>query len=47
MATGLAPTNDSEAAIVSTLTPGPYTAIVQARNGVDGVGLVEVYELPN
>ncbi len=47
IATGLEPTNDSEAAIVSTLPPGPYTAIVQGKNGVSGVGLVEVYELPN
>ncbi len=47
VATGLEPTNDSEAAIVSTLPPGPYTAIVQGKNGVGGVGLVEVYELPN
>ena len=47
VATGLEPTNDNEAAIVSTLPPGPYTAIVQGKNGVGGVGLVEVYELPN
>jgi hypothetical protein len=45
MNTGLAPTNDSESAIVSTLPPGPYTAIVQGKNGPAGVGLVEVYEL--
>ena len=40
VATGLAPTNDSEAAIVSTLPPGPYTAIVQAKkwSGRSGTG---------
>ncbi|MEN3371122.1 MAG: hypothetical protein V7609_3265 [Verrucomicrobiota bacterium] len=38
------PTNDLESAIVATLNPGPYTAIVGA-NGTPGIGLVEVYDL--
>lgn len=44
-ATGLAPTNDLEAAILDTLAPGNYTAIVRGVNGGTGVGLVEVYNL--
>jgi hypothetical protein len=43
--TGLAPGNDSEAAIVSTLVPGNYTAIVSGKSNTTGVSLVEVYEL--
>ncbi|MBS0657692.1 MAG: hypothetical protein JSR82_05510 [Verrucomicrobia bacterium] len=45
-ATGLPPTNDRESAVVSTLAPGAYTAIVRGRNGASGNALVEVYELP-
>ena len=44
-ATGLAPTNDSESAIVATLAPGPYTAIVRGKDAGTGIGLVEVYDL--
>jgi hypothetical protein len=44
-ATGLAPTNDNESAIVKTLAPGNYTAIVRGAGGSTGVGLVEVYQL--
>ena len=43
--TGLAPTNDLESAIVATLTPGAYTAILQGKNNGAGVGIVEVYDL--
>src|SRR3984893_1413914 len=32
-ATGLAPTNDLESAIVATLAPGNYTAILRGKNG--------------
>src|SRR5262249_39568570 len=39
------PTNDLESAIVATLEPGPYTAIVRGKNDGTGVGLVEVYDL--
>ena len=42
---GLAPTNDNESAILMTLAPGPYTAIVQGVGGKAGVALVEVYDL--
>jgi hypothetical protein len=39
------PTNDLESAIVATLAPGNYTAILAGKNGGTGVGLVEVYDL--
>ncbi len=45
VATGLSPTNDSESAIVRTLTAGPYTAIVRGLNGSTGLALVEIYAL--
>ena len=44
---GLAPTADAESALVATLTPAPYTAIVRGRGDTTGVGLVEVYHIPN
>ena len=44
-ATGIAPTNDREAAILTTLAPGAYTAIESGRGGASGVGLIEVYNL--
>ncbi len=52
-ATGVAPTNDLESAIVATLPPynpavpgsGAYTAIVSGKNNTTGVALVEVYDL--
>jgi hypothetical protein len=45
IAAGMAPTNDFEAAIVTTLPPGQYTAIVAGQNGGMGVGVAEVYHL--
>ena len=44
-ATGLAPTNDLESAILLTLAPGAYTAIVRGNNGGTGIGLVEAYDI--
>jgi len=44
-ATGLQPSNDLESAIVETLAPGAYTAIVQGKDGTTGIGLVEAYDL--
>jgi autotransporter-associated beta strand protein len=44
-ATNIPPTNDLEAALVRTLAPGNYTAIVRGQNDTAGVGLVEVYNL--
>jgi uncharacterized delta-60 repeat protein len=42
---GVAPTNSLESAIVATLEPGNYTAIVKGKGGSTGIGLVEVYDL--
>lgn len=44
-ATGIPPANDSESAIVMTLDPDSYTAIVKGAQGGSGVALVEVYDL--
>ena len=44
-ATGLAPGNDAESAIVRTLAPGAYTAVLSGNNGSEGIGVVEVYDL--
>jgi hypothetical protein len=45
-AAGLAPSHDEEAALVETVAPGAYTAIVRGNNRTTGVGLVEVYHIP-
>ena len=45
MATMMAPSNDAESAIVATLAPSLYTAIVRGANDTTGVALVEVYNL--
>lgn len=42
-ATGIPPNNDSEAAILAKLAPGPYTAIIRGKNASTGVATVEVY----
>jgi hypothetical protein len=44
-ATGIPPTNDLEPAIVATLAPGAYTAIVSGKDNTSGVALVEIYDL--
>src|SRR5262249_16172705 len=43
--TSLAPIDPAESAIVVTLDPGAYTAIVQGVNAGTGVGVVEVYDV--
>ena len=45
LATGLAPTNNLEAAIDATLNPGAYTGVVRGNGGTNGIGLIEVYDL--
>jgi len=45
IATTVPPSNDFESAIVRTLAPGPYTAIVRGKNDTTGIALVEVYAL--
>jgi hypothetical protein len=44
-ATGIAPSNDAESAILQTLAPGAYTAVLSGAGGSAGIGLVEVYDL--
>ena len=44
-ATTIPPTNNFESAIVATLAPGAYTAILSGKNNGSGVGIVEVYDL--
>ena len=40
------PTSSKDAALLVTLQPGAYTALVSGANGSSGVALVEVYEVP-
>jgi hypothetical protein len=44
-ASGVAPANDAESAIIGTLAPGNYTAQVRGANNTTGIGLSEVYDL--
>ncbi len=44
-ATSLAPTDDRESAIIATLQPGNYTAVVRGAHHSRGVSLVEVYDV--
>lgn len=44
-ASGLAPTNSKESAVLRTLTAGPYTAVVRGVNNGTGVGSVQIYQL--
>ena len=44
-ATDLAPREDEEAAIVATLQPGAYTAIMRGAGETEGIGVVEIYDL--
>jgi hypothetical protein len=44
-ATGLAPTNDLESAIVATLDPGTYATALIGKNDLLGTGLNEIYDL--
>jgi len=45
IATGIPPTNNFESAIVATLDPGAYTAIVKGNASTSGAALVEIYDL--
>lgn len=44
-ASGIPPANDLESAIILTLEPGSYTAVVRGFGSTTGVGLVEVYDV--
>jgi hypothetical protein len=43
-ALGLAPTNSKEAALVASLQPAAYTAILAGNNQGTGVGLIEIFD---
>jgi hypothetical protein len=43
--TGLAPNNEAESAMVLTLNPGAYTAIIAGANNTNGIAIVEIYDL--
>ena len=43
-ATGLAPTNDLESAILRSVSPAGYTAILRGKTG-SGIGVVEIYNV--
>lgn len=45
VASGIAPADDLEAALLIRLEPGAYTTVVSGSGGTTGIGLVEVYEV--
>ena len=42
---GLAPNDPNESAIIASLPPGQFTAILAGKNGGVGIGLIEIYNL--
>ena len=44
-ATTIPPSHDLESAIVYTLDPGFYTAVMSGKGGATGIGVVELYDL--
>jgi hypothetical protein len=38
--------NSADAAMLVTLPPGNYTALLSGTAGATGIGLIEVYEAP-
>jgi hypothetical protein len=45
VATGAAPKNDAESAILLAVPPTPYTAIVRGKDNTTGIALIEVYNV--
>jgi hypothetical protein len=43
--TTIPPSDDREAAILRSLSPGRYTAVVRGKENASGVALVEIYSL--
>lgn len=43
---GLAGDNSKDAALLATLPPGSYTAVVRGIGSATGVALVELYDVP-
>jgi parallel beta-helix repeat protein len=46
-ASGVAPGNDLESAIIANLLPGSYTAVVRGLGNTVGTGVVDAYDLSN
>ena len=44
--TTVPPDDDRESAVVATINPGGYTAVIRGKDGRTGVALIEVYVLP-
>ena len=44
-ASGLAPSNDLESAIIADLAPGSYTAVMRGLNNTTGTGIVDAYDM--
>lgn len=44
-ATGLAPTDDRESAVIVTLAPGAYSMVLRGKNNTTGTAVVEAYDL--
>lgn len=44
-ASGVAPVNLKESALITTVPAGSYTAVVKGRDGAQGIAIVEAYEL--
>jgi hypothetical protein len=44
-ASGLAPTDDRESAIIQSLVPGVYTGVLTGKNNTGGIALIEIYDL--
>lgn len=44
-ATGAAPADDAESALVATLPPGAHTVVLRGVGDEQGIGLIEVYDL--
>ena len=47
IATAIPPTDDAESAILMTLAPDAYTAIVRGKDNTTGIALAEAYQLDN
>jgi hypothetical protein len=45
-ATGLAPSNSQESAILTSLPAGSYTGVVSGKGAATGLAVVEIYQLP-
>ena len=45
LASSVAPTNDAESAMIATLAPGNYTAVLNGANNSTGIAVVDGYDL--